>query len=178
MITIKSYNQSNMNNSSFAKWKKGERITRNYKMKIPSTPQIIFPLLCPEKEYLWLNDWKCTMVYSETGYAEGDAIFYQNSGFPFYKRLNWYVIDYSPNDKIEFLIVINKVGAIKFSIDIQPFDKNNTGLTWTFLLTSHGWFGSTIFKKEFALERFNEDISSREKDLIYWIKNNEKRSKK
>ena len=163
----------NMKKRGFAKWKRGERITRFYKMEIPSTPDKIFPLLCPEKEYLWLNNWKCTMVYSDTGYADGDAIFYQNSGFPFYKRLNWYVIDYSPNEKIEFLIVINKVGTIKFSIDIQRIDNKKTELTWTFLITSHGKFGSKIFNKEFALGRFNEDISNREKDLVYWIQNNE-----
>ena len=147
-------------------------------MKIPSTPDIIFPLLCPEKEYLWLNDWKCTMVYSETGFAEGDAIFYQNSGFPFFKRLNWYVIEYSPNSKIGFLIVINKIGTIKFTIDIQAIDDNSSELTWTFLVTSHGKFGSKVFKKEFELERFNNDKSNREKDLIFWIQNNKKRPKK
>ena len=157
---------------------RSQRITRTYKMNIRSTPDIIFPLLCPKKEYLWLNDWKCTMVYSETGYAEENAIFFQNSGFPFFKRLNWYVTNYSSNNKIEFLIVINKVGTIKFTIDIQAVDDNNTELAWTFTATSHGKFGSKVFKKEFELERFNKDISNREKDLIYWIKNNEKRPKK
>jgi hypothetical protein len=172
------YSQPDSVDMRFAPWKKGERFERKYTLRIPANPNDIFPLLCPEKEYLWLNDWKCTMVYSESGLAENQAVFYQNSGFPFYKRLTWYVTTYMPNKKIEFLININKVGSIKFNIDLIPIDKQQTELVWTFLITSHGKFGTTIFKKEFSDDRFSKDISEREKDLIYWIQNSTKRKRK
>ncbi|MBN1183253.1 MAG: hypothetical protein JXB49_13260, partial [Bacteroidales bacterium] len=99
-------------------------------------------------------------------------------GFPFYKRLNWYVTAYIPNQKIEFLITINKIGSIKFNIDLIPIDAKQTELLWTFLITSHGKFGTTILSKQFSEDKFRKDISEREKDLVYWMQNTSKRKRR
>lgn len=166
--------QHNSDRTLNAKWKKGERFTRTYKMVVPATPQEIYPLLCPEREYKWLNDWKCTMIYSESGYAEGDAVFYQNTGFPFFKRITFYITKYNPDHHIEFLITINKVGSIKFSIDLKVIDNKNTELTWTHLVTTHSKFGAWALKKEYTEYKFNAGLKTKELDLIYWVQNHKK----
>jgi hypothetical protein len=42
---------------------------------ISATPERVFPLLCPVREYEWLDSWHCRMVYSESGVAEDNCIF-------------------------------------------------------------------------------------------------------
>ena len=158
-----------------AKWKKTERFERRYETIVPENPGFIFPLLCPVQEYLWLNGWKTTMLYSETGFAEQDGMFIQNSGFPLYKRINWYIINYEPDKNITFLIVVNRIGSIKFVIDLIPVIDTQTKISWTYLITSHGKFGSFFLKKEFSQDKFNKDVEERLKDLVYWVQNREMR---
>jgi hypothetical protein len=35
----------------------------------------VFPLLCPVREYEWIEPWSCDMVFSESGLAENNAVF-------------------------------------------------------------------------------------------------------
>jgi len=68
---------------------KSERIVRDYlqnemkyKRKIrkfsgtfDTTPERIFPLLCPAREADWIPGWNCELIYTKTGYAEDKCIF-------------------------------------------------------------------------------------------------------
>src|SRR6266540_2991762 len=88
--------QENVTNhlSKSPKWTKGERFDYEREIILPSTKDIVFPLLCPVREYEWFNGWKCTMVYSESGVAENNNVFYTNTGFPLFKRQVFQVINY------------------------------------------------------------------------------------
>ena len=46
------------------------REIKSYTMKIDALPATIFPLLCPVREYEWIEPWSCDMVFSESGVAE------------------------------------------------------------------------------------------------------------
>jgi hypothetical protein len=52
-----------------------KRIVRSYTQTINSTPDAIFPLLCPVREADWLADWQYTMLFSKSGLAEQGAVF-------------------------------------------------------------------------------------------------------
>ena len=52
-----------------------KRIIRHYKERIAASPSQIFPLLCPVREYDWLEGWDCDMIYSESGFAENNNVF-------------------------------------------------------------------------------------------------------
>ena len=41
---------------------------------VDAPPEVVFPLLCPVREYEWLEDWTCEMVFSESGVAEEDCV--------------------------------------------------------------------------------------------------------
>jgi hypothetical protein len=30
------------------------------------TSEMIFPLLCPQREYDWIESWKCNIIYSKS----------------------------------------------------------------------------------------------------------------
>jgi hypothetical protein len=165
-------------NISKLKWSNADRFDREYKMHISGAPEQIFPLLCPVREYEWLNGWKCTMLYSKSGFSEKGAMFYTSSGFPFYKRLNFYVTEYDPNKRICFLIVINAVGTILFSIDLIPNGNDSTILIWHYVVTSHSKFGNRLLKTELTPEKFNKDLENKEQDLSFFIKNHSMRNPK
>ncbi len=46
---------------------------------LEAAPETVFPLLCPVREYDWIESWHCRMVYSKSGFAEQDCIFQTNS---------------------------------------------------------------------------------------------------
>ena len=52
-----------------------KRIVREYTMRIDASPDRVFPLLCPRREYEWIPDWKSDIVFSESGFAERDCVF-------------------------------------------------------------------------------------------------------
>ena len=53
----------------------GKRISRSYTMTVDASGATLFPLLCPVREYDWIDGWECTMVYSESGVAEMGCVF-------------------------------------------------------------------------------------------------------
>jgi ribosome modulation factor len=158
-------------------WASTERFDREYQMHISGALDEVFPLLCPVREYEWLNGWKCTMLFSKTGFAEKGAMFYTSSGFPFYKKLNFYITEYDPNRRICFLIVINSVGTILFSIDLIPNKADSTTLIWHYVVTSHSKIGERLLKTELTPEKFTKDLENKEQDLEYFIKHHSMRNK-
>ena len=158
-------------------WNTTERFDREYVMMLNAKPEDIFPLLCPVKEYEWLNGWKCRMLFSKSGYAEEGAMFYTASGFPLYRRLNFFVTEYSQNKRIRFLIVINKIGTIDFWINLFP-QLDKTKLTWHYTVTSHSKLGTKLLMNELSPDKFTRTLKSNEMDLVYFLRMHKKRNKK
>ncbi len=44
-----------------------------------TSPETLFPLLCPTTEYDWLPGWSCELLHSNSGYAEHNVIFRTSS---------------------------------------------------------------------------------------------------
>ncbi|HEV8131499.1 MAG TPA: SRPBCC family protein [Acidobacteriota bacterium] len=51
------------------------RLAKRFVFQIDAPASRVFPLLCPVKEYDWIDGWKCSMVYSESGHAEDKCVF-------------------------------------------------------------------------------------------------------
>jgi hypothetical protein len=64
--------------------------------RLVATPEKVFPLLCPTREYDWIEHWRCQMVHSESGFAELDCVF--TTDFPHVGDETWVVSVYRPND--------------------------------------------------------------------------------
>jgi hypothetical protein len=54
---------------------KAERVVKKYTMNLSAEPAVVFPLLCPVREYEWIEPWSCDMVFSASGVAENNAVF-------------------------------------------------------------------------------------------------------
>jgi hypothetical protein len=63
------------------------------------TPEEVFPLLCPVREYDWIPDWSCTMVHSTSGVAELGCVFTRERGE------TWITTRYEPPTRIDYTIL-------------------------------------------------------------------------
>jgi hypothetical protein len=54
---------------------RARRTTKCYRQTINAPPEEVFPLICPVREAEWLDGWRYSMLYSESGLAEEGAVF-------------------------------------------------------------------------------------------------------
>lgn len=92
------------------------REVRTFTMHAASTPDRVFPLLCPVREYEWIETWNCEMIHSNSGYAELDCVFKTNHGDV--EEL-WTVSRYEPNEIIEF-VVSSKFRVMRYRFTLIP----------------------------------------------------------
>lgn len=52
-----------------------KRFERIASFDLKSDPELVFPLLCPVREYDWIAGWNCELVYSASGFAEPGCVF-------------------------------------------------------------------------------------------------------
>ncbi len=103
----------------------GQRSTTEYTGDIASPPEAVFPLLCPVREYEWLDGWACEMIYSESGVAEENCIFRTAFGEP----ATWNVDRYEPPRRIEFTVVSSS-HVCRLSIALEPTAAGGTRIVW------------------------------------------------
>lgn len=121
----------------------GIRIDRQYQTKLEAPPQKVFPLLCPEREYDWIPQWSCEMIYSKSGVAELGCVFSTNFGDEYGPEV-WVTSHYQPNHKIGF-VRTGQVRSTRYEIELQP---ENTGsiITWRQEITSLSDEGPGLLK--------------------------------
>lgn len=69
-----------------------------------ASPDKVFPLLCPVREYEWIEPWQCELLYSDSGMAEKNCVFRTRApGEP--SDDVWVISSYEPNSRIEFVRV-------------------------------------------------------------------------
>lgn len=126
----------------------GKRIIREFETQLPATPEDVFPLLCPIKEYDWIPEWRCVMLYSESGVAELGCVFTTDFGDS-YGLETWVVATYEPGIRICFV----RTGPMRTT-------------RYEILLKSHGDGSVVLWRQEITglnsqgnklIERYTED---------------------
>jgi len=106
--------------------------TFSIQMHLAFSAEEIWPLLCPVREYDWIEVWACDLVHSESGYNELGCVF--QTEFPTEgDRETWVTSRFEPMERIEF-VRINSWRGIRFVITLEP-DDAGTVLTWTHHVT-------------------------------------------
>ncbi len=99
-----------------------KRAFRNFTMHVRSTPDRVFPLLCPVREYDWIENWECEMVHSRSGFAELDCVFKTRHEDV---EETWTVSRYEPNELIEFILA-SKFRVMRYRFTLAPDGENGT----------------------------------------------------
>ena len=93
--------------------------TVSHTQQLNATREKIFPLLCPTREYDWIEDWDCTLIHSDSGFAEPNCVFStQGTTTKFDKEFNeiWVVSCYEPPARIEFVKFAAKLYVVKYEV--------------------------------------------------------------
>lgn len=145
------------------KWVRGERIERTATFSLPVSAEIIFPLLCPVREYEWIPDWSCEMVYSQSGFAEKGATFTTKSK-PVGKML-WTCTVFEPPKRIEYLRTIGSGISVVLELKLAT-TKDGCDVTWTSKSTIAPSLRGLLLRKKMTEKNFHEMINLRKEQLL------------
>ena len=107
---------------------KEETLVVSADMHVPFAAEDIWPLLCPVREYDWIEAWKCDVVHSASGVNELGCVF--RTDFPTeVGQETWVTSRYEPASRLEF-VRMNEARAIRFEITLIS-GGTGTKLTWT-----------------------------------------------
>ena len=144
-----------------------KRITRNYCQTINSTPDKIFPLICPVREAEWLDGWDYKMIYSKTGYAEEGAVF--TTSYEGEEDTIWIITIHDPiNYKVEFVRVTPASRASILSVNIREKDLKSSYVDITYIYTSFTTAGNR-FIEEYTEEVFLDMVKHWENSVNYFL---------
>lgn len=146
------------------------RFAASKSMHLPATPDKVFPLLCPIREYDWIEVWKCDLIHSMSGAAERDCVFFTD--FRDCGDEIWTCTRYEPNHTVEY-VRFAPLGVIThLSIVLAPDGRGGTNVLWQSVLT-----GTTDAGREYVaghtMERYEQEAGAIEHMLGYYLKKGE-----
>lgn len=144
---------------------RNQRDVKQCAQQLVGTPEQVFPLLCPVREYEWIDGWKCNVVYTKSGVAELDCVFqtaYPREG----GEETWVVHEYEPNRKIAF-VRFNPLRTIRFTIELEPVSEG-TKAVWTQVITGLNDEGNrwVLANRD---ERFGEMVARCERQINHFL---------
>ena len=111
-----------------------KRIVISAEMTLNHGAEKAFPLLCPVREYEWIETWECTLLHSSSGVAELDCIF--TTRFPQDgPEDTWVVSRYEPPRAIEF-IRTNPWRVVHFAIHCTDDGTHRSLWQWSQTITA------------------------------------------
>lgn len=115
------------------KTSKARRKIQNYKGTFSTSPEKLFPLLCPARECDWIQGWDCELIYTDSGYAEDNCVFQTDESSSHGPGL-WTFTRYEPNKILE---IIRITPHFLTHIKISVIGKKNgtTTSVWTLIFT-------------------------------------------
>lgn len=132
---------------------------------LKATPDKVFPLLCPTREYDWIETWKCELLFSQSGIAELDCIFATH--FPGDEREIWVVDRYEPNELIQF-IRFSESRVIRYRITLTDNNNGTTTASWEQTITALNEAGNRYVESLSNIE-FGQKIKGLENMLNHYL---------
>ncbi|MGE5172675.1 MAG: hypothetical protein ACM3MD_02485 [Betaproteobacteria bacterium] len=100
------------------------KIKIRFVQRFQAPPSRVFPLLCPVREYEWIEPWQCEMLHSDSGIAEKNCVFRTHSPGESSDDV-WVISHYEPNTRIEFV----RVNALRTTCLSIALTDNGDGTT-------------------------------------------------
>jgi hypothetical protein len=132
---------------------------------LKATPDRIFPLLCPKREFDWLETWKCDILFTKSGYAESDCVF--RTDVPGDVKETWLIDRYEKNKTVQF-IKFSEQRVIRYGIILTDNKNSTTAAKWEQTITSLNADGN-LFIENFSDSEFEKKIKNLEKQLNYYL---------
>ncbi|MBN1813081.1 MAG: hypothetical protein JXA14_14690 [Anaerolineae bacterium] len=112
---------------------KSKRKVQRFSVTLETTPEELFPLLCPAREADWIPGWGCELVYTDSGYAEENCIFKTDESNAFGDGL-WVFTGFETNRYVEF-VRVQKDLVTSARITVTDNDDGTVTATWNMIST-------------------------------------------
>lgn len=119
------------------------RSVSSYSTFLNAAPERVFPLLCPVREYEWIEWWRGEMVYSDSGVAEKDCVF-TSTVFEAIGPETWTCSHYDPPSRIEYVRMSDRT-VIRLELILEPAGPG-TRLKGALVVTAVNEAGEEILK--------------------------------
>jgi len=149
---------------------KTKRLVRSYTLKFMASPDLVFPLLCPEREREWIPGWEYEMIYSDSGLIEEGCVFKTPNTYG--AETIWTVVKYDQtNYEIVFVKYCKDMLVEEMHICLKKQDGNgNTNATVKYTYTPFTEKGNQ-FIENFTEENFINQMSVLEKYMNQFLLN-------
>ena len=147
----------------------GLQIIRSYTMSLDALPEAVFPLLCPVREYDWIEPWSCEVIFTRSGFADETCVFQTNfpdDGGPDGGSRTWVVSRYEPPSRIEFVVTGDDT-ALHYAIALCP-DGEGTEATWCQRYTALTAVGRDRLAR-FTAETHEAEMRTLERMLAHYL---------
>lgn len=118
-------------------------------MELDAPPERVFPLLCPVLEYDWIEDWRCEVLYTQSGVAEEGCIFRTRVAPAL--QMTWVVSRYEAPWKIEFACVAPGSHVMRLRLELRPRHTGST-LIWNKEITATDPAGEAVIAHQVTSE--------------------------
>jgi len=145
---------------------KPNRVKHTYTQSINSSPDKVFPLLCPVREIDWAVGWNPELIVTESGFAEKDCAFItkRKEGKDY-----WIITNHDPfNYEIEMYIVTPGTTVGKLEIKLNKDGDEKTRATITYSYTSLSSKGDE-FVKNYTQEKYLNFMKSWEDEINHYL---------
>ncbi len=142
------------------------RLVKSFVQNYQAPPQKVFRLLCPVREYDWIENWQCRMIWSASGVAEDNCIFITD--FPDTGREVWVVSRFDPEQAIEFVRFSQEDKIIRLDIHLQDNGDGTTTARWRHTYTSLNSAGN-LFIENLADAGYEKEMRLLEAMLNHYL---------
>lgn len=144
------------------------RIVKRYGFTVEADIGRVFPLLCPVREYDWIDGWSAELVYTDSGVAEPGCVF--RTDHTGRGPATWIITRHEPDaGVIEFAIVAGAL-AETLAIRATPDGDGRTRLRWTRTFTSLDENGEGPVTARRVAERCDEHMAWAERSLVHYLR--------
>lgn len=128
-----------------------------------ASPEEVFPLLCPVREYDWIEDWDCTVVYSRSGFAEKGCVFTSQLAL----GETWTCSRYEPDSAIEFVINAGNNLVITFEASLEA-RSDATHVRWRRTFVTLDAIGNR-FLDSYTQEKYDAEMAHLSRMLGHYL---------
>lgn len=154
---------------------KAKRITRTYCQTINTTPEKVFPLLCPVREAEWLDGWNYTLIYTQSGLVEEGAVF--STPQEGEEDTIWIVTKHDPEKHVvEFARFTHKSKTCVLRIEVRLKDENSSYVDISYMFTGISPEGND-FIDNFTEEMFLKAVTFWEKSMNCFLESGDRLKK-
>jgi hypothetical protein len=125
---------------------KAKQSTRQHTQHFGAAPERVFPLLCPTREYEWIEPWECELLRSDSGFAEANCVFRTGVLTDGVEDV-WVVSHYEPSKRIDFVRFDGR-RVMSYSIVLEAAANGTTTAHNTQVVTALNEEGNRILDAE------------------------------